>query len=44
MPEWRSGTVVATPQGRDAYILNWPEGIDARRIQRINGSWSEGTP
>jgi len=44
MPEWRSGTVVATPQGRDAYILNWPEGIDARRIQRVNGSWSEGTP
>jgi hypothetical protein len=44
IPEWRSGTVVATPQGRDAYILNWPEGIDARRIQRINGSWSEGTP
>ena len=44
MPEWRSGTVVATPQGRDAYILNWPEGIDARRIQRINGSWSEGSP
>ena len=22
----------------------WPEGIDARQIQRINGSWSEGTP
>jgi len=44
MPEWRSGTVVATPQGRDAYILNWPEGIDDRRIQRINGSWSEGSP
>lgn len=44
LPEWRSGTVIATPQGRDAYILNWPAGIDASQIQRINGSWSEGSP
>jgi hypothetical protein len=33
---------LARPEGRDAYILNWPEGIDARQVQRINGSWSEG--
>jgi Tfp pilus assembly protein PilX len=44
LPEWRSGTVLATPQGRDAYILNWPSGIDASRVQRVNGSWSEGSP
>jgi hypothetical protein len=44
MPEWRSGTVLARPEGRNADILNWPEGIDATRVQRINGSWSEGTP
>lgn len=44
LPEWRSGTVLARPEGRNAYILNWPEGMDATRVQRINGSWSEGTP
>jgi hypothetical protein len=44
IPEWRSGTVLATPQGRDAYILNWPDGMDASRVQRVNGSWSEGSP
>jgi hypothetical protein len=44
LPEWRSGTVIAIPQGRDAYILNWPAGIEASQIQRINGSWSEGSP
>lgn len=43
LPEWRSGTVIAIPQGRDAYILNWPDGIDTRQVQRINGSWSEGS-
>jgi hypothetical protein len=42
LPEWRSGSVLARPEGRNAYILNWPEGIDARQVQRINGSWSEG--
>jgi len=42
--EWRYGTVLARPEGRNAYILHWPEGIDARRVQRINGSWSEGAP
>lgn len=44
LPEWRSGTVLAKREGRDAYILNWPAGIDATRVQRIPGSWSEGTP
>jgi len=44
MPEWRSGTVLARPEGRHAYSLDWPEGIDATRVQRVNGSWSEGTP
>ena len=44
LPEWRSGTLLARPDGRNAYILNWPEGMDATRVQRVNGSWSEGTP
>jgi hypothetical protein len=44
LPEWRFGTVLARPEARNAYLLNWPEGIDARRVQRINGSWSEGKP
>lgn len=44
LPEWRSGAVLARPDGRDAYILNWPQGIDATRLQRIHGSWSEGAP
>ncbi len=44
LPERRSGTVLARPEGRNAYILNWPQGIDASRVQRVNGSWSEGEP
>ena len=44
LPEWTSGTVLARPEGRDAYILNWPNGIDTRQVQRIHGSWSEGAP
>jgi hypothetical protein len=36
--------VLAWPDGRNAYILNWPQGIDATRLQRIHGSWSEGAP
>jgi len=44
LPEWRSGTLWARTYGRDAYILNWPDGIDATPVQRINGSWSEGAP
>lgn len=44
LPEWRSGDLWARPYGRDGYILNWPDGIDARQVQRINGSWSEGNP
>lgn len=44
MPEWRSGTVLARPDGRKGYTLHWPEGMDATRLQRIHGSWSEGAP
>lgn len=44
LPEWQSGNVLARPDGRKAYDLNWPQGIDATRLQRINGSWSEGAP
>ena len=42
LPEWRTGTLWARPYGRNAYILDWPDGIDASRVQRVNGSWSEG--
>jgi hypothetical protein len=44
LSEWQSGTVLARPEGRDAYILNWPIGIDTRQVQRIHGSWREGAP
>jgi hypothetical protein len=44
LPEWQSGLVRAHPQSRKAYRLQWPQGIQADRVQRINGSWSEGTP
>lgn len=44
LPEWRASTLWARAYGRDAYILDWPAGIDATRVQRINGSWSEGSP
>ena len=42
LPEWRTGTLWARPSGRNAYVLDWPDGIDASRVQRVNGSWSEG--
>lgn len=44
LPEWRTGTVLAQAVGRNAYILNWPAGMDATQVQRVNGSWSEGAP
>lgn len=44
LPEWRLGIVYAHPKGRNAYILKWPDGIDASQVQRVNGSWSEGVP
>ncbi|WP_295522773.1 hypothetical protein [Limnohabitans sp. Rim8] len=44
LPEWQQGTVLARPEGRNAYILNWPAGIDATRLQRVNGSWSGDPP
>lgn len=44
LPEWRAGTVLAKPEVGLAYRLRWPAGMDATRLQRVNGSWSEGTP
>jgi hypothetical protein len=44
LPEWQSGVVMAHPEARKAYQLRWPAGIDATRVQRIPGSWSEGAP
>ncbi|MGV0960525.1 MAG: hypothetical protein ACOYB1_11885 [Limnohabitans sp.] len=34
----------ARPYARQAYLLPWPQGMDARQVQRISGSWHEGTP
>ena len=34
--------VWARPYAHMAYQLTWPSGIDARQVQRINGSWHEG--
>jgi hypothetical protein len=36
--------VVAKAYARKAYLLAWPQGMDARQVQGISGSWSEGTP
>lgn len=36
--------VTAQPYARNAYKLLWPTGIDARQVQLISGSWSEGSP
>lgn len=44
LPDWRAGAVLARAEGRKAYTLHWPEGMDATRTQRIHGSWSDGTP
>lgn len=44
LPEWQQGTVLAHPKGRGAYTMNWPVGMDATRVQRINGSWSSNAP
>jgi hypothetical protein len=44
LPDWVAGQVLAHPQARQAYRLHWPEGIDAAQVQRVHGSWSEGTP
>lgn len=37
-------TVVATAYAHDALRLRWPEGIDARQLQWVAGSWSLDTP
>lgn len=34
--------VWARPYAHKAYQLLWPQGIDARQVQRISGSWNEG--
>lgn len=44
LPEWQQGTVLARPEGRNAYVLHWPVGIDATQVQRINGSWTGNAP
>ncbi|PIT74877.1 hypothetical protein [Limnohabitans sp. G3-2] len=44
LPEWQQGTVLAHPEGRKAYSLSWPVGIDAAQVQRIHGSWSSSAP
>jgi Tfp pilus assembly protein PilX len=36
--------VTAQPYARKAYLLPWPQGMDARQVQIVNGSWREGTP
>lgn len=36
--------VTAQPYARQAYLLPWPQGMDARQVQIVNGSWSEDTP
>ena len=36
--------VTYQPYARKAYLLPWPQGMDARQVQIVNGSWSEGTP
>jgi len=37
-------TIWARPYARQAYLLPWPQGIDARQVQSISGSWHEGPP
>jgi hypothetical protein len=44
LPEWQLGTVLARPDGRNAYLLHWPPGMDASQVQRVNGSWSANGP
>jgi len=44
MPAWQQGTLLARPDVRKTYVLNWPAGIDAAQPQRINGSWSRSAP
>ena len=32
------------PYARQAYLLPWPQGMDASQVQSISGSWYENTP
>ena len=36
--------VWARPYARLAYLLAWPQGMDARQVQLVSGSWHEGAP
>lgn len=36
--------VRASPDARQAYLLAWPRGMDARQVQLVSGSWHEGAP
>lgn len=36
--------VTAQPYARKAYLLPWPQGMDAQQVQIVNGSWRESTP
>ena len=36
--------VTAQAYARKAYLLPWPQGMDAQKVQIVNGSWREGTP
>ncbi len=43
LPELQNGShIQARTFAANAYQLPWPEGIDARRVQRVPGSWREG--
>jgi len=43
LPELQSGShIQARTFAANAYQLPWPKGMDARRVQRVPGSWREG--
>lgn len=45
LPELASGSQIwARATARQAYLLDWPQGIDATQVQRISGSWRAGAP
>ena len=39
-----SSRVWARSFARQAYAVHWPPGLDSRQVQRVPGSWLEGTP
>ena len=45
LPDLQSGShIEARTFTRPAYRLDWPPGMNASQVQRIAGSWREGTP